>query len=116
MSELRPASVLQSNRLEGCLFLFIFLSFVLCFSSACLFTLVHEGTLAIEMLNDVAVCCRHLVSPLHRVLLRFCGQNRLFLKLLVGRDFGRFPNSWLFRFLIRLGLELVDVEASEPSR
>ena len=68
------------------------------------------------MLNDVAAFRLHLVPPLHCILLRFGRQRWLFLKLLVGRDFGRFPNSWLFRFLIRLGLELVDVEASEPSR
>ena len=115
MGELRPASVLQSDRLEGRLSDLINFFGGLRLHSSCLFSLVHESALAMEVLDNVTAFRLHLVPPLHCILLRFSRQQWLLLKLLVGRDFGRLANPWLFLLLIRLGLKLVDVETSELS-
>ena len=116
MGELWPASIVKSYRRKCCLFYLIFRPCILSLLSTCLFTLVHEGTFALEVLNDTTAFCLQLIPPLFCILLCFSRQSGLFLQLLVGGDFGWFPDPRLFGFLICLGLQLVDVEAAELGR
>ena len=68
------------------------------------------------MLNDIQAFSLQLVSSFLRVSLRLCRQSWLILNVHVGGNDGRFSDPGLFRLLVCLYLQLIDVEASELCR